>query len=78
MFQSIKNGNMDLYLDITVLYTGEINVIDEDELECALKTKDITKEDYELVNNIKDMLLKELYSKTNKYYNLDINKYIDF
>lgn len=38
----------DLYLDVVLLPTGEILLLDEDELEEALKENDITKEQYEL------------------------------
>jgi len=38
----------DLYLDVVLMPTGEILLLDEDELEQALKDNDITKEQYEL------------------------------
>lgn len=65
----------DLYLDITVL-NDEINILDEDELEEALKTKNITQVDYKLVMSIKEQLLKEISNKTNKYMNKDYTKYL--
>lgn len=52
----------DLYLDVVLLPNGEILLLDEDELEQALKDNEITKEQYELayfetqniINNIKN------------------------
>ncbi|EJR55585.1 hypothetical protein IIM_00677 [Bacillus cereus VD107] len=38
----------DLYLDVVLLPSGEIYVLDEDELEDAYSMGDITKEEYEL------------------------------
>ncbi|MDR4985501.1 MULTISPECIES: DUF402 domain-containing protein [Bacillus cereus group] len=38
----------DLYLDVVLLPNGEIYVLDEDELEDAYKSGDVTKEEYEL------------------------------
>jgi predicted RNA-binding protein associated with RNAse of E/G family len=38
----------DLYLDVVLLPTGQILLLDEDELEQALNDNDITKEQYEL------------------------------
>ena len=36
----------------------------------------ITKEDVELANITRDMLLEEIKNNTNKYMNLDIKKYL--
>ena len=66
----------DLYLDITVLYDGTIHILDEDELEDALKINDITQEDYELVMKTKDILLEEVRLGTNILMNIDFNKYL--
>ena len=68
---------IDLYLDITVLYNDKINVIDEDELLDAYSTNIITKEEYDKVLQVKDKLLEEIKNKTNKYMNLNINKYLE-
>ncbi|MDA1531272.1 DUF402 domain-containing protein [Bacillus cereus group sp. TH260-2LC] len=38
----------DLYLDVVLLPNGKIYVLDEDELEDAYKSGDVTKEEYEL------------------------------
>ena len=65
----------DLYLDITYL-NGEINILDEDELIEAFKTGDITKDDFDLAYNIKNKLLEEITSGTNKLMNIDYNKYL--
>lgn len=66
----------DLYLDITYL-DGDINILDEDELIEAYNSKDITKEDLDLVYKIKDKLLYEINNKTNMCMNIDYMKYID-
>lgn len=65
----------DLYLDIT-LCNGAIKILDEDELEEALKNNDITKDDYLLVMNVKNKLLDELRNKTNRFINMDYSKYL--
>ena len=68
---------IDLYLDITVLYNGTIHVIDEDELQDAYNSSEITKEEYDNVIKIKDILIEEIKNGTNKYMNLDITKYLE-
>ena len=67
----------DLYLDIIYL-NGEIRIQDEDELIEAYEKNDITKEDLELTYKIKDKLLEEIKTNTNKLMNINFNKYIDF
>lgn len=67
----------DLYLDITVLPNKEVNVIDEDELEEAIKNNDITDEDYKIVMQTKEELLNEIYSDTNDLLKIDYKKYLD-
>ena len=67
---------MDLYLDITLLPNGEIHVLDEKELEEAYKTGDITKQDYQLVLQMKEKLLQELKEKNNFLLQLDYKKYL--
>lgn len=66
----------DLYLDVVVKANGDIVLLDEDELEDALKTNDITKEQYEMAykeaNNLIDILKvkkEKLRSFTNYYLN---------
>jgi len=67
----------DLYLDITIDgRNGNINILDEDELEEALEKKDITKEEYELVMKVKNKLLQEIHDGTNKLINKDYSKYL--
>lgn len=68
---------IDLYLDITVLYNGDIHVIDEDELQDAYNSSEITREEYNKVIELKDKLIREIKTGTNKYMNLDINKYLE-
>lgn len=85
-FDIIKNSGIDeqtkipyfndLYLDITLLPNGEVNIIDEDELEEALEEKDITEEDYELVMQTKDKLLKEIEKGNNPLLEIDYYKYL--
>ncbi|WP_336275592.1 DUF402 domain-containing protein [Rossellomorea vietnamensis] len=41
----------DLYLDIVVLPSGEVNLLDEDELEQAYKSGTISKEKYDIAHN---------------------------
>lgn len=65
----------DLYLDITYL-NGQINILDEDELEEALATKDITEEDYALVYQVKEELLNSIKNGTNKLMQIDFKKYL--
>ena len=65
----------DLYIDVT-MDNNNIKVLDEDELQFALETKKITKEEYNLANKIKDKLLNEIKNNTNKYINLDLEKYL--
>ena len=66
---------IDLYLDIAVLYTGRIDILDEDELLDAYDKKDISKDDYELVLKTKDRLLEEIKNNTNDLMKIDYMKY---
>lgn len=86
-FDICKNSNLDyvyavpyyddLYLDITVdARNNEINILDEKELNEALKINDITKEDYELVMKVKQILLEEISNGTNKLMNMNYDKYL--
>lgn len=68
---------IDLYLDITVLYSGRIDILDEDEFNEAYEKKDITKEDYEIVLKTKERLLNEIKNNTNKLMKIDYLKYLE-
>lgn len=66
----------DLFLDIVVLNTGEVFLLDEDELEQALKEKIINHEQYELAYNKAKEIIKfvskekhKLEYFCNKYFN---------
>lgn len=50
----------DLYLDVVVLPSGEIYLLDEDELKEALDCDDITKEDFELAYREADIIMNGL------------------
>ena len=65
----------DLYLDITVK-KGNIEVLDENELEDALNEKKILKEEYDLANTTKDRLLQSIINNNNKYMKLDLENYL--
>ena len=67
----------DLYLDVTLLPNGKINVLDQDELEEALEKKDITKEEYDLAYKVKDKIIEEINNGTNKLLNMDHQKYLE-
>lgn len=76
----IENGIpyfLDLYLDITLLPSGKVKVLDEEELEDAYKEKVITKEEYDLAKQTKDEILDEIKNKTNNLMSLDVEKYIN-
>ncbi len=67
---------IDLYLDIIIQNNGEVNIIDEDELKDALKNSDITEDDYQLAQCVKENLLKEIDENNNDLINLDYMKYL--
>lgn len=67
---------IDLYVDITKLFSGEINVLDEDELEEAYEKGIISKDDYNLANYTKNTILNELKTNTNKLMKIDLKKYL--
>lgn len=67
----------DLYLDLVIKPDGRIIILDEDELEGALKIGDITKQDFNLAYDTMEKLkkkytnsLEELYNYTNKFYKM--------
>ena len=66
----------DLYLDI-VLKNNNIRILDEDELELALKEKNINNEDYELAINTKNKLINSLKNNSNKFINFDFINYLN-
>jgi len=68
---------IDLYLDVTLLFSGEVNVLDEEELENAYKNSTITKEEYELALKTKDQILKEIKNNSNRLMHIDIKKYLN-
>jgi predicted RNA-binding protein associated with RNAse of E/G family len=80
-----KNGvkNMipyyvDLYLDILHFpRENKISFVDENELEEALQNKLISKKDYDNAYKVGNKLLNEIKNNKNKYYNIDVIKYID-
>ena len=66
----------DLYLDITYL-NGEICILDENELLDAYRVGDVTQNDLDLVYKIRDKLLEEIKTGTNKVMNIDYKKYLN-
>ena len=68
----------DLYLDITYLYDGSIDILDENELMDAYNIGEIPDEELKIIYNINDKLLEEIQNGTNKLMKIDYNKYIDF
>lgn len=68
----------DLYLDVTYLCSNKkIDVLDEDELLDGFKNGYITKEELDMIYNVKDKLIMEIKNKNNKYMNIDFKKYLD-
>lgn len=68
----------DLYLDVTYLCcTGQIDVLDEDELLEAYKIGEITKKELKRIYEIKDKLISEIKNHTNKCMNIDYLKYLN-
>lgn len=59
----------DLYLDVVLLPNGKIYVLDEDELEDAYKSGDVTKEEYELAVHYK---VDYSCNKNNEFYWISI------
>ena len=66
----------DLFLDIIIGKTGDIRVLDEDELEEALTLGVISKDEFDFAVQIKDELLKQIQEKSNKFIELNIEKYM--
>lgn len=55
----------DLYLDVVVLPSGEILLLDEDELTDALKSNEISKEEYDLAYNEAEKLINDIKNDKN-------------
>lgn len=66
----------DLYLDVT-LVNDEIGILDEDELLDALKQKIISKDEFDLANQTKELLIESINTKNNKYVNLNLESYLN-
>ncbi|QOR35377.1 DUF402 domain-containing protein [Clostridium sp. 'deep sea'] len=59
---NVPNYN-DLYLDIAILNSGEILLLDEDELAEALESGDINEELYNLANNEAHKIMQDIINK---------------
>jgi uncharacterized protein len=87
LYFDVCNGNMvspsgmpyydDLYLDVVLLPTGEVLLFDEDELEQALESNDITKEQYDLAYFEAKKLIKYLENNKSELLRLS-KKYLDY
>lgn len=55
----------DLYLDVVVLPSGEILLLDEDELTDALKSNEISKEEYDLAYYEAEKLINDIKNEKN-------------
>lgn len=62
---------LDLYLDITIDIHNDNKVMiwDENELEEAVNTKDITREDYDMAYSVLKDLLNQINNNSNNYIN---------
>ena len=65
----------DLYLDVIMSKEGKIKMLDEDELQEALDTKDITKEDYDFAYEVANKLIKKIDGNLDKVVE-DTYKYL--
>lgn len=61
---------------ICIYCMGKTNILDMDELDEALKEKDITEEDYNFAIKTKDKILDEIKNNTNQLMNIDYRKYL--
>lgn len=77
---SLENGTEDyipyyddLYLDVIYDPSSKdmIEIVDEDELQEALDSGKITKEQYDLANNVCSNLVKEIRNNKNIFINMD-------
>ncbi|MBP3596290.1 MAG: DUF402 domain-containing protein [Clostridia bacterium] len=67
---------IDLFLDIVIVKNEEVMILDEDELELALKNRVITIEQYELAYMKTKEFIKDLSKKKNEIDTI-CNKYFD-
>lgn len=67
---------IDAYLDITISRTGEIKILDRNELDEALENGNLSKEEYNNVLETSEKLLDEINNKTNELLNIDYLKYL--
>ncbi len=65
----------DLYLDVVVTSTGEIILLDEDELQAAYDRLEVTREDYDMAYNEANQLMKKLKNNKDKLEKFT-NKYL--
>lgn len=65
----------DLYLDV-IMDNEKMEVLDADELEEALNDGIISKDDFDLANKTKDLLIESIRNKTNQYVKLDLENYL--
>ena len=75
----IKDNNPyfeDLYLDVTITPENKIELLDEEELEDALKNNDITKEQYDMAYKEAKNLIKKIDGKQKELIEFS-NKYFD-
>ena len=66
----------DLYLDITIT-NGQIEILDQDELENSFSNKLIDINTYNKAIKTKDKLLEEIKNNCNKYLNIDMKELLD-
>ncbi len=67
----------DLYLDVGINRKGEIEVMDQNELDDALQDGKINKEEYDLAVKTCKKLVEELENGTNKYKNMDLKEIVN-
>lgn len=65
----------DLYLDVVVTPTGEIILLDEDELQAAYDRLEVNKEEYDMAYNEANQLMKKLEKNKDKLKEFT-NKYL--
>lgn len=66
----------DLYLDLIMTPTGDIRMVDQEELQEALDKKIITQEDFDLAYEVANKLINQLDGKINKVIEFT-KKYFD-
>jgi predicted RNA-binding protein associated with RNAse of E/G family len=67
----------DLYLDVVVLPSSEILLLDEDELQDALNNSEITRDDYDLAYKEAKMLMEGMASDIEEL-SIFCNKYLNY